>query len=501
MVKRIKNTQIFDLTELLSNELHSSANYRSLSNYEPHIKQQQFHKAETVGRLYIGGNRSGKTVGGIVEDIWWLTRRHPYLKTPDRPIKGRIVGVDFPNGIQKIILPIFRQWIPPSELINGSWEDSWSASMRTLTLQNGSFCEFMSYDQELDSFAGTSRDFVHFDEEPPRNIFNENKMRLIDVKGKWWITMTPVEGMTWVYEVLWENRGIDKNLTVVEVGMEENPYLPEGSADVLLQGLEEEEREARKYGRFVSITGLIFKTFKTSHVIDRIDLKSHDFSGWKIHASMDHGFSNPTAWLWHLISPQNHVITFAEHYKKEMIIKDHALNVRRMERKLGISPDIRVGDPAIKQRSATNGDSVQRQYLKHGVHIALGNNDVNSGLVKMNEYLSTDHWFITTDCPNLIKEMRKYRWKQFESSKLRDRNNAQEQPQKKDDHAIDSCRYFFNFMPNLHLFPEDEDGSIERMRNHITQLNASTGVLHDGMRFVIPPDPSVWKPNEDEEYF
>src|SRR5215216_3832849 len=66
--------------------------------YEPHPKQVMFHASAKNGRQYIGGNRSGKTTGGINEDIWWLTGRHPYLRLPDAPIYGRIVTVDFKNG-------------------------------------------------------------------------------------------------------------------------------------------------------------------------------------------------------------------------------------------------------------------------------------------------------------------------------------------------------------------------------------------------------------------
>src|SRR6266540_6414928 len=93
--------------------------------YKPHPKQVVFHRSIANGRQYVGGNRSGKTTSGINEDIWWLTGRHPYIKLPEPPILGRVLTVDFKNGWNKIIMPQLKQWIPPSDLINGSWEDSW----------------------------------------------------------------------------------------------------------------------------------------------------------------------------------------------------------------------------------------------------------------------------------------------------------------------------------------------------------------------------------------
>jgi hypothetical protein len=88
----------------------------------------------------------------------------------------------------------------------------------------------------------------------------------------------------------------------------------------------------------------------------------------------------------------------------------------------------------------------------NGVNLALGaKRSVDAGLDKMNNYLRLGKWFITEDCPNLIREMRKYKRAQYATSKLREKNNKKEEPQKKDDHAIDGSRYFFSFMPELNI--------------------------------------------------
>jgi phage terminase large subunit-like protein len=152
------------------------------------------------GRQLLGGNRAGKTVAGVCEDVMWLTGQHRFREVPPPPIRGRIIAVDFNQGVDKIILPELAKWIPPSLLINGSWEDSYSSRLRTLTLSNNSFVELMSYEMDLEKFAGTSRHFIHFDEEPNQAIFNENMARLVDTGGSWWMTMTPVNGMTWTYD-------------------------------------------------------------------------------------------------------------------------------------------------------------------------------------------------------------------------------------------------------------------------------------------------------------
>lgn len=419
--------------------------------YEPHNKQVMFHASNKNGRQYIGGNRSGKTTGGINEDIWWATGRHPYLKLPDAPIYGRIVTVDFKNGASKIIVPQLRQWLAPSDLINGSWEDSYNAQKAVLTLANGSEIEIMSHEQELDKFAGVPRHFIHFDEEPPKDIFKECKARLVDFNGRWWMTMTPVDGMTWTYEEIWEKRDTDL-IDIIKVNIRENPHIGEEAIKALLDGFDEQEREIRGDGDYVAISGLVFKMF---------DPEIHQIpsgippASWTHYLSLDAGYSNPTAVYWHAVEPgTGRVVTYKEHYRAEWTSQQHAEHIVSINKELaesyGIVPFLQIADPAIKQRQQTTGHSIQIEYSKNGVHLALGKQrDINAGLDKMTNYLRLHKWFITQDCPNLVKEMRKYKRAQYATSKLREKNNKKEEPQKKDDHGIDSSRYFFSYMPEL----------------------------------------------------
>ncbi len=490
MPPKIKRTQGIETAEVLAELLSKASNSKSLINYTPHAKQKEFHSAQTQLRLYLGGNRAGKTVGGIIEDIWWLTKTHPYREIPAGQIRGRYVAPDFPNGVEKIALPMFKQWLPVSTLINGKWDDSWSASKRTLTLANGNFIEFMSNDQETDAFAGTSRHFIHYDEEPDKRVFVECSMRLIDVEGSAWITMTPVEGMTWVYEELWENRDINSNLTVITVDMDDNPYLSEAGKAIALQGLDSHELLARKQGRFVALTGLIFRNFDhTRHVLPPVSkIISPEYF---IYESMDHGFNNPTAWLWHYVRSDGVVVTFKEHYAREMTVDQHADKVKEIRRTLKHPIQLTVGDPSISQRNAVTGNSIQTQYALNSVRIALANNDVQGGINKMNSYINQNKWFVTEDCVNLLKELRKYRWKTWDSSKTAQKNDRRDEPHKKDDHAIDSVRYMFSFMPDL--APESPAAAPDMSYQHMEMLGAKLPfIVHQGgYGFTLPVSTEV----------
>lgn len=465
-MSRNPNLDIKDLLSGMSEALQKSAYAPNINGYKPHRKQLDFHKMveNKRTRLYVGGNRSGKSTAGIVEDIWWLTKRHPYRTFGPRPVAGRIVSVDFLNGVKKIIIPMLKQWIPPSELRGGNWTDAYDSMDRVLHFDNGSFVELMSYDQDLDKFAGTSRDFIHYDEEPPKDIYTECQMRLIDRKGSSWLTMTPVEGMTWVFDDLYE-KGIEGHprIGVIEINTEENPYLDAEEIDSVMSDLSPEEREARQEGKFVSLGGLVYKKFKPEiHVIPPVDPVKLAGPEFKHYMSLDHGFNNPTSVHWHAVNRNNEVITFDEHYEREQIIDYHSRVIHEREQYHKRIPDIRVCDPALAQRNGVTGTSIQTEYAIRGIGFALGNNDIATGVAKVSQYMTTfgpsgrPMWVITENCQNLIREIKRLRWKTWASKKQSSQNNPYDQIHKKDDHACDECRYFFTLMPTLEAPPPVE---------------------------------------------
>lgn len=476
--KKLSPTEMF---AKLSADLTQIARKPNILGYVPHEKQVQFHKSLRRKRLYIGGNQSGKTTGGNCETIYWLRRNHPYRNIPNIPIYGRAVAVDF-QSIDKIIIGDsdgsgIKRWIPPSDLINGSWEDSYSKVERTLTLANGSSLEFKSYDQEVLQHAGRSLHFIHFDEPPPKSLYTENNMRTVarfgdfEGSGSWWMTYTPIFGMDWTYDEIYlpgKNAPDDPDVAdVIEVDMTDNPYLTEEAIASVLEGLSEDDKIARKHGRYVQLGGNIFKDFSAqTHGINEADLEelwggstSTPPKNWTIYFSLDHGLNAPSAIYWHAVSPIGEIITFREIYQAERLVSDHAKEIKRIEEEIGREPYFRTGDPAIKQRNAQTGSSIQQAYAELGIWINVDSvpKDVSIGITKMRQRMRLNPatgkpWWRIYNCPALVKELGRIHWKTWSTLKLRDDNNPQEQVHKHNDHAFDSCKYFFTFMPDLKPF-------------------------------------------------
>ena len=141
-----------------------------------------------------------------------------------------------------------------------------------------------------------------------------------------------------------------------------------------------------------------------------------------------------------------------------MTVAQHAQVVQVRNAGLGRYPDFFVGDPALAQRNGVTGTSIFQEYQDNGVPvISAETRDVKTGINRMNTYLRVKNendkpkWLITRNCENLIREIQRLRWKTWASQKLQSQNNVWDEIHKKDDHACDSARYFFTFLPDLTL--------------------------------------------------
>jgi len=472
----------------LGESLRRQAGSPNINSYIPHAKQVDFHSSPAKTRLYIGGNRSGKSFGSIAECVFWLRKDHPYrrIPVPDwEPCRGRINTVDYINGWEKIIQPLLKQLMPPSLLINGSWEDSYHKQEHVLNCSNGSMLEILSYESDLDKFAGTSRHFISYDEEPPEAIYTENKARLIDTGGHQWFAMTPVEGMSWVYDAIFlpgeEGKPGFHNTTV---SMEENPHLNMAEVQEFLDGLDEEERKARGQGIFVEFGGRIYKSFDPHpggiHVVDKENLRMP--RNIPIGVSLDHGYNNPTAVYWHAILPEGRILTYHEHYLSGATVREHAAIIHKFNRAHRIEPTIWVADPSIRNTDPITGTSIHQEYLKYGIPWMLGNNDVKAGIERVNSYIKPrgaakrPMWSVTKDCVNMRREMARYKWKTYTSKKLNAEYNKMEEPHKKDDHSCDSLRYFLMSRPDLgSIFTEETQGRAEALKNWEGAVRSTDG--------------------------
>lgn len=230
-----------------------------LWKYEPLPLQEQFHKSDASIRLFIGGNRSGKTYAGVVESVWLAMGEHPYRKMRT-PNLGWMVALDFPNFIEPVILPMIHKMLPEYMI-----KRDYTTRERSIELINRSVIAFKSAESGAEKFQAAPVDWEWVDEEPPENIDKELGYRRMSTNGIVFYTMTPTNGMSWSYEKLYEpgKEGLIINpeypqhrIDVFEANTYDNKYLDK-SVIKFIEGRcsTQEEKEMRIYGHYVSLGG------------------------------------------------------------------------------------------------------------------------------------------------------------------------------------------------------------------------------------------------------
>lgn len=445
-----------DTADLFRSSLRRAVTNPTIEGYRQQDQQIPFHASKAKGKVALGGNRSGKTVAGATETVMKLVGKHPNQKF-QLPIAARAIGSSFEDGIKKIIIPEIQKWLPPSQLKKGSWDESYDLSSKTLTCENGSTLEFLTYDQEKVKHAGTSRHHIWFDEEPPVDIFDENMLRLLDVGGEWCLTMTPLIDMSWTYERLYQAglNGSNPDIAVFQFDTLNNPYIDPSELDILLAGMDEEEKEARKHGTYYNLSGGIFTgKLGKDNFIDPIigsDIWPLYYHKWGHFGFLDHGLKNPTAFHLAAYDEEGRIVVYYEYHATGKLVEENAKEIHKIieELKLQDKLDYIVADPSIRNTQPTDGSSVYNAYAENGLYMVLGNNDVKASIQRINAKFADKTLLITTDNTHLMKELPMYRWAKFASSKVAMRKNPQEQPVKKDDHHIDALRYGIMSRPQL----------------------------------------------------
>jgi phage terminase large subunit-like protein len=427
----------------LLRELEAHRRGNPLLFFMPHPKQVELMGCHAPIRAFLGGNRSGKTTAGVVDDLIQAVDRDCLpehlkgFKKWEPPFFCRIMAPDFTGTMEGVIFEKIRQLAPKSQLRGGSWDAAYDKQRRMLWFENGSWFQFMSYEQDRDKLGGAALHRVHYDEEPPEQHRVECQFRLIDYSGDELFTMTPLMGMSWMFERLYEpfKKGLLPEALIVEVDMDDNPHLDEATKQRALLGLSPEERAARKSGNFVHFAGLIYPEFSVdSHVVPMVrEIPVENM----VIVGIDPGFRHMAAAVFCMVSPEGEWTVFDEVALKGRTIREVCEEVLARNVRWGRTPRWYVIDPASRNRSSQTGRSDQMEYADYGVVTIAGQNSVVTGLQRVKGLLAEGRLLIGSNCEVTIDQFRKYRW---ESAK-RAEGDGREQPVKKDDHLLDALRY------------------------------------------------------------
>ncbi len=433
-----------------------------------HKKQLAFHKCKKRNRWVFGGNRSGKTECGAVESVWLATGTHPY-KRNRKNVFGWVVSLTTQvqrDVAQKKILHYLRaDKIVDIIMLSGRKDSPQSGVIDQIIVKNAlggtSIIGFKSCDQGREKFQGSSLDFVWFDEEPPKDIYEECLMRVIDREGEIFGTMTPLKGLTFVYEEIYLNRKNNPEIWYEFMEWADNPYLSQKEIRLLEATLDETTLQARKLGRFCTREGLVYPEFDEGvHVVEPFPLPKE----WQDNLSIDPGLRNPLSCHWYAVDYDGNVYVVAEHYVAGQDVDFHAKKIHEICEKIGWKKDAKgrvsaLIDSAAGQRTLASQKSVSELFYERGILVnPRVNKDLFTGIARVKSYLNgkngLPNLYIFSCCTHLIREMKGYFWGSGES------------PNKKDDHAMDELRYYLCTRPQ-NAPPAPEESEVKREKNRL----------------------------------
>ncbi len=201
------------LLKALENRKERRLTENRLRDYKPYPKQAEFHAALVRERLFLAGNRCGKTEAGAMEFAmhltgiypdWWVGRRF------DKPVRAWAAGVTGESTRDVVQAKLFgppdrrAEWgtgtIPKANLAEPSTGRGIAGSIDMCSVRHASgrwsSLALKSYERGREKWQGPGLEIVWFDEEPPEDIYIEGLTRTNETGGLVYVTATPLLGMS-----------------------------------------------------------------------------------------------------------------------------------------------------------------------------------------------------------------------------------------------------------------------------------------------------------------
>lgn len=396
-------------------------------------------------RAMVAANRSGKSFTAAVEvafhltglyPIWW--RGYRYEKPVDVWCAG-LTAEATRDTIQKLLLgpinDIGSGLIPKALIQNVTRARGTANAIESFTVKHMSgglsTIGLKSYSQGWEKFQGTEKHIIWLDEQMPRMIFSECLTRTAIVshgRGMLLCTFTPLMGITEVVlHFLPEGRFQrdsyvvqDRSRYAVNLTWDDAPHLTAQSKQDLLRSYSDHERDARTKGIPSMGSGQIYYYPEEVFVVEPFQLPAN----WKRAFGMDVGFGH-TAAVWGAIDPNTGVtFIYSEYYRSQADAAVHAQAVLSRGNYPGVIDYVGI--------STDDGRRVIDIYTQLGLNVVAANKSIQSGILNVQNLLTSGGLKIFNTCQYLLKEMRVYR-------RDEDGNIVKE-----NDHLCDGLRYLAN---------------------------------------------------------
>ena len=436
--------------------------------YEPSGVGEDFINAFSSNDYFIlflsAANGVGKTAlaSNIIANLCWqgnnkwfrggLFKDWEYLK------RGRIITES--DLVEKNVVNELKQWLPRTRYITKKAGKHFESRWFTDT---GWDWDIMTYDQDPMQFEGVTLGWAWFDEPPPDVLLKATISRMRK-GGIIIITATPISGSAHLYD-LFAKGEVE---TTVQLREGEEPVKVKRrifhlTADVesvckehgirghlehqhiaqMVAEYPEDERQARVYGKFQHLVGLVYKQWNREvHVIKPFALNPRDYV---VYHSLDPHPRNPDAGVWIAVDKNGTKFVVDEYYENADTVADMTYKLNQIDSNYRMH-DVQWIDPSAKIEDQHQERSLSDLLADNGRHYIEGSKNRQASNARIGEALNyveingnmqkPPELYVFETCKRTIYEIEHWRWQEWKGRTGMERDRK-EQPVDKDDHIIE----------------------------------------------------------------
>jgi hypothetical protein len=396
-----------------------------LIGYRPHAAQREVHRCRAPRRVVRWGRRAGKTLLAAVEAAFCLLqdRKRVWVVAPDHELTGRVW-----DELVRILCedlgftPTIRHDNPPRKLVF-PW---------------GSVCEGKSTDPGAQkSLVGAAVDLLIWDEvakSPPGVWERKLHPNLADRRGRALLISTP-EGYNHFHDLWQRGNGLDPDWKSFWSASSVNPKLPRAALEEARRTYSLEAYLQEWEARFTHFAGQVYTEFDEAIHVRPLQYDPE----LPLALAIDFGVENPFVCLWLQFTPEDKLLILDEYVMRGKTTLENGERVLEQHRQRGYGPLVwAAADPSAKDARLTLKQHCGlpitfRRLSARGDRLG----DRRAGIEQVRRLLRPEtRLFVDPRCVETIREFNLYRYPERPEGR-----NADEEPEKTDDHCMDALRY------------------------------------------------------------
>ena len=275
----------------------------------------------------------------------------------------------------------------------------------------------------------------------------------------------------------------------VQALIRDNPWLPPDYLDELKRDNPAPWVKRYVEGSWDAVEGQVWPDFDRSvHVYPNetsdFDILPVEETQFTPIGGLDHGQTNPTAFIAGYTDGDGNIFIYDEYYSKGLV----SAHCTAIIEKFDIDKFETIeADPSMKAKTREKNGlpwSIYEEYDEYGISLSPANNNKEAGWNRVGEYLRVDpkhihpisgelgspRIFFSARCKSLLAEIPEYIWKRLSD----EHSNPKEEARKLKDHACDALRYLIMSLPSPYEL-EKKDQAPYGSFNYMLQNKTTSG--------------------------